>query len=226
MVKYFLVVCQCPSYGLAALGGVTLMGLVTVHLDRAELDSGLGMVLIVQMFLASSGFLTTARRGHFDPILIQGSDRTAVLLGQWCASVAPGALAWAALAGYAYTLGSPAAWSALAGGRLAAFAIVSIVSWTMGFGLPRGAGGALWMGVLLVLLVRHPDLTPPSAEPRSLLVMARTSAALVLCPFLMLGGHAQIPAAAVAAASAVSGGLLLAAIRMGRRVDVFLVERS
>ena len=73
MVKYFAVVRQCPTYGLAVLTAVTAIGVLTIRLNPAELGSGLGMVLFVQMFLASGGFAVTARPGHFDPILVQGS---------------------------------------------------------------------------------------------------------------------------------------------------------
>ena len=84
MVRYFAVVRPCPAYAVVVLGAVTALGTVTVWLDPGELDSGLGMVLFVQMFVASSGFVVTARRGHFDPMLLYGSDRAAALASQWC----------------------------------------------------------------------------------------------------------------------------------------------
>src|SRR6187399_695951 len=99
MVKFFAIVRQCPSYGLAVLAAVMALGVVTIALNPAELDSALGMVLFAQMFLASSGFAAAARRGHFDPVLVHGSNRASVLFAQWCASIAPGAIAWAVVAG-------------------------------------------------------------------------------------------------------------------------------
>lgn len=226
MVKYFVVVRQCPTYGLAVLIAVTAIGVLTIELNPAELDSALGMVLFVQMFLASSGFAATARRGHFDPILVQGSDRAAALAAQWCASIAPGAIAWAIVAGCGYAWSSPAAWSALTGSRLAAFLIVSAVAWVMGFLLPRGAGGALWMGLLLVLLLRHADLVAPAGAQDSAIGILRTAGALLVCPFLLLGTHGQIGMPAISASCAAAALLLFTAMRVGSRLDVFLVERS
>jgi hypothetical protein len=226
MVKFFAIVRQCPSYGLAVLAAVTALGIVTMAFNPAELDSALGMVLFVQMFLASTGFAVTSRRGHFDPVLVHGSERPAVLFVQWCASIAPGAIAWAILVGCAYAWSSPAAWSAIAGTRVAAFVIVSAVAWVLGFLLPPGAGGAVWMGVLAALLLRRVDVLASAAAQDSALAILRTAAALVVCPFLLLGTHVQFGLSAVVAAVTTSAVLLLTTIRMGSRLDVYLVERS
>src|SRR3954470_12890894 len=120
------------------------------------------MLLFAQMFLASSGFVVTARRGQFDPTLIHGANRVSALAAHWCASVAPGAIAWLVLAGVAAVLGSAGSVSARRGPRLAAFIIVSVIAWICGFALPRGAGGALWMGSLAVLLLRRVELIAPA----------------------------------------------------------------
>ena len=226
MVKFFAIVRQSPSYGLAVLAAVTAFGILTITLNPAELDSALGMVLFVQMFLASTGFAVTAHRGHFDPVLVHGSARPAVLFVQWCASVTPGAIAWAVLAGCGHALSSPAAWSALAGTRLVAFLIVSAMAWVAGFALPRGAGGAVWMGVLVALLLRHVDLVPPASPQDSAMVILRTAGALVVCPFLLLGARVQIGVPALSASLAAAALVFLTTIRLGSRLDVFLVERS
>jgi hypothetical protein len=226
MVRFFAAVRQSPPYAFAVLAAVTAFGVVTVALNPAELDSALGMVLFVQMFLASTGFAVTARRGHFDPVLVHGSERSLVLFVQWCASIAPGAAAWVIVAGCGFAWASPAAWSALAGSRLAALVIVSAVAWVAGFPLPRGAGGALWMGLLVALLLRHANLLAPAAGQDSAIAILRTAGALVVCPFLLLGAHVRIGGPAVAVAIAVAAVLLLTTIRQGRRLDVFLVERS
>ena len=226
MVRYFAVVRPWPTYGLVVLAVVTALGIVTTWLDPGELDSGLGMVLFVQMFLASSGFVAAARRGHFDPMLLYGSNRAAALASQWCASLAPGALAWLVLAAAGELAGSPAASTAVAGLRLVAFLLVSIVSWVAGYLLPRGSGGAMWSGVLLVVLLRHVELLAPEGGGAGALDVARAAAALLVCPFLLLGSHARIGVPAAVAAVAAASVALLATWRSGRRLDVFLAERS
>jgi hypothetical protein len=225
-VKYFATVSRPPAYGLAVLLAVTLIGIATTRLNPRELDSSLGMVLFVHMLLSSSGFASTARRGHYDPMLVAGRRRTRALVAQWCASVAPGTFAWLGLAMIGVLLRSPAGLSALAGSRAAAFWIVSAIAWPAGFLLPRGAGGGLWIGLLLVLLVWHADLVAPAAAPDSAVAIARGAATLVLCPFLLLGDQLRLGAPSIAAAAGAAAVVLLTTWRFGARLDVFLLERS
>ncbi len=226
MVKFFLVLRPYPTYGLAVLALVAILAVIAIELNPAELDSGLGLILFVQMFLASSGFFVTARRGHFDPVLGHGAARTGALAAHWCASIAPGALAWAVVSATAWVSGSEAALSALAGSRLLAFLIVSAVSWAAGFALPRGGAGALWMGVLVLLLLRHAELLAPASGQASPWSIVRTAGAIFLCPFLLLGPRPAVSGAAVAAASVTALTLLLWTWRAGSRLDLFLVEHS
>src|SRR4029078_2213313 len=116
-LAYFVVVRPHAAYALVALAAVTIVGMVTVWFNPSDLDSGLGMTLFVQMLLASSGFLPSARRGHYDTILVHGRHWTAALAAHWLVSIAPGALAWLFLAMAGAVLGSPAAMSALMGSR-------------------------------------------------------------------------------------------------------------
>lgn len=225
MVKYFLVLRPYPANGLLVLAAVTAYGMAAVTWSPGELDSGLGLLLFVQMFLASSGFLVTARRGHFDPMLARGSNRTAALAAQWCASAMPGALAWLLLVAAGSVAGSPAAWSAIAGGRVAALFIVSGVAWCAGFALPRGAAGALWMGVLVFLLLRHADLLAQAGSPASASDILRAAGTLVVCPFLLLGTRGLGPEPVIAASAAVFTTMLFI-WRLAAHVDVYLVERS
>jgi hypothetical protein len=226
MVKFFALVSRAPAYGLAVLAAVTVLGVVTTWLNPREIDSSLGMVLFVHMLLASSGFAPSARRGHFDPVLVRGRNRQAALAAQWCASIAPGAVAWTLVAVTGVLFDSSAGTSALAGSRVVAFWIVSAVAWSIGFLLPRGAGGALWIGLLIVLLLWHADLLARGASQDTAVAVLRTAATLVLCPFLLLGPHVPVGLPATAAALAMSGAVLFGTWRAGSRLDVYLVERS
>jgi len=225
MVKFFAIVRPYPTYGLVVLLAVTVLGLWTTRADPRELDSALGMVLMVQMFLVSSGFAATARRGHYDPVLVARGNRATLLVVHWCASMAPGAAAWAILCACGYAWSSPAAMSAIAGERLCAFLIVSAIPWAAGFRLPRGAAGSLWMGVLIVLLLRHVSLLAPVTADSSLAVL-RAAGAVLVCPFLLIGAHTSIGLPPLSAAMLAAAVLMLATIRQGSRLDVFLVERT
>jgi hypothetical protein len=225
--RFFAALRLHPPYALAILAVVVGIGIWTTSVSPAELDSGLGMVLFVQMFLASSGFLVRARRGHFDPLLVGGGDRMATVASHWIVSVAPGVAAWLCLAGAGYLLGSPDASSAVVGARAAALFIVSAVAWTAGFSLPRGAAGVVWAAVLLGLLLRGTDLLAPmSALPGSSAIALGHALTLLVCPFLLIGNHVVVTPGAIGAAALLSSVFLLAAWRLSGRLDIYLVDRA
>jgi hypothetical protein len=213
-----------PPYTLLILSAIVGVGLWTVRVSPADLDSGLGLLLFVQMFLASSGFLVRARRGHFDPLLLGDGARVRVLVWHWCVSIAPGLAGWICLAGVGYALGSPSARSALAGDRALAFFIVSALAWSAGFALTRGAAGVVWMAALVGLLVRRVDLLSPSGFAGDSVL--RQAAALMLCPFLLIGNRLVVAPGAIWAAGLLSAALLLLVWHRSEGLDIYLVDRS
>lgn len=225
--RFFAVVRLHPPYTLAILAVIVGTGLWTTSASPTELDSGLGMLLVVQMFLASSGFLVRARRGHFDPLLLGAGDRTGALVWHWLVSIAPGVAGWTCLAGAGYFMGSPAAVSALVGGRAVALFIVSALAWTAGFALARGAAGVLWMAALLGLLVRHAELLGSTASlATSSRIVLRHAATLMICPFLLIGNHLVVAPSAVWVAGLLSAVLLLFVWRLSGELDIYLVDRA
>ena len=216
-----------PVYAIVAMAAIAVLGLTTVWLNPAELDSGLGMILFAQMFLASSGFVVRARQGHLDPLLTNNLRRTAVVVFHWVLSIAPGAIAWTVVAVAGVVLGSPAAASAFFGTRAAALLIVSSIAWVLGFALPRGAAGMLWMAVLLALLTQRTDLLPDaSASTSGPSAIFRHAVTLILCPFLLVGHHPAVAPGAVALALLTSLVPLLLVWRHAPRLDIYLVDRA
>lgn len=223
--RFFCIVGLHPPYTLVTLAAILGIGLWAVTVSPGELDSGLGMLLFAQMFLASSGFLVRARRGHFDPLLLGGGNRARVLVWHWLVSIAPGVAAWICLAGTGYFLGSPGALSAFAGGRAVALFIVSALAWTAGFTLTRGAAGVVWLAALLGLLLRRVDLLAPSAFAAGDSVL-RHAVVLMLCPFLLVGNRLVVTPGAVWAAALLSTVLLLLVWRLSEGLDIYLVDRA
>jgi hypothetical protein len=179
------------------------------------------------MFLASSGFVVRARQGHLDPLLTTNLERTRVVACHWLLSVAPGIVAWGLVAGAGLLRGSPEALSAFIGARMAGLLVVSSTAWVVGFALPRGGAGMLWMAVLLALLTQRiellPDTTHASAGPATVFRDAMT---LILCPFLVIGKHPAVSPGAVAAALLTSVVLLLLVWRYAGRLDIYLVDHA
>jgi hypothetical protein len=226
-IRYLAVIGIHPLYAMVALAAIAVLGLVTVYLNPTELDSGLGMILFAQMFLASSGFVVRARRGHLDPLLANSPDRIPIVVSHWALSVAPGVIAWGAVAGAALLLGSPAAASALIGTRAAGLLVVSSIAWVLGFALPRGAAGMLWVAVLLAVLLRGTELLPdPSPVPAGASTVLRHAVTLMLCPFLFVGSHPAVAPGAMCAALLLSFVLLLLVWRLAGGLDIYLVDRT
>ena len=224
-VRYFAVVGLHPTYALLALASVVIIGLATIWLDQAALDSGLGMILFAQMFLASTGFMPRARQGHFDPLLTGPFSRTRIAAAHWLMSIAPGAGAWLVVAAAASLLGSSSVLSAVAGSRAVALLIVSTVSWALGFGLPRGAAGMIWSALLMVLVTQRVDVLAAPIGASVLDAGLRHFLAVVVCPFVLLG-HPVLAVGALPAASVIPIAALLLVVRRSRGLDICLVERG
>jgi hypothetical protein len=213
--RFFALVGLHPSHALIVVSIVAAIGMVTVWLDAREIDSGLGMILFAQMYLASSGFAARARQGHFDPILTSGLSRTGIVACHWLISIAPGLVAWLAVVAVAVFSASDAAVSALSGPRAGGLLIVSTLAWVAGFALPRGAAGMLWMAMLVALVSQRTDL-----------LASRSAAVLLMCPFLLLGNRTGVSAEAVVVAVLVSVVALFLVWRTADRLDIYLVDRA
>jgi hypothetical protein len=227
--RFFMMSGLHPPHALIILGMIVAIGVWTTVLSPPELDSALAMVLFIQMFLASTGFLVLARRGHFDPLLVARSGRTWPMVWHWVVSVAPGILAWLGLAGVGCLAGSPVAQSALIGGRAAALAIVSLAAWPAGVALQRGGAGIIWVAILVALLIGHADLlSPPSIHlfAGAGCTVLRHALTLLVCPFLLIGRHPAIGPAPVCAAVLFAALGILAVLRRAERFDLYLVDRT
>ena len=225
--RFFASVRLHPPSALLVLAATVGIGMWTTSMSPGELDSGLGMLLFVQMFMASSGFLARARRGHFDPLLAGAWDRTGPVVWHWVVSVAPGVGAWICLASAGYFQGSPAAASALIGSRAAAMFIVSALAWAAGFTLTRGAAGVVWIAALFGLLIGRVELLAQSpALAASTAAALRQTLTLIVCPFLLIGNHPAVAPGAVCAAVFFAAALLLIVWRLSNGLDIYLVERA
>jgi hypothetical protein len=226
-LRFFFMIRLHPSYALAILTAIVLAGGWAAWVTPGELDTGLGMLLFLQMFLVSTGFAIPARQGHFDPILTCAESRPRIAAAHYLASIAPGAAGWLILAIIGLAAGSPAAWSALLGDRMAALLIVSAVGWMAGFFLPRGAAGVIWIAALVAVLLTRTDVIPAWSQvmQRSVAVVIH-AATVMLCPFVLIGVHPPLANGSVLIALFVVGNVWWLALRLTRRLDVYLVDRA
>ena len=211
--RYFLTVRLHAPYALTILIVVFVTGLYLVMANPFNgLDDGLGMLLFVQMFLASTGFSERARRGHFDALLTFSRSRTRTLIAHWVVSILPGAAAWLLLCVTALAGGSVGTRGL--GPRWAAFFIVSAMAWVAGFAMARGTAGFLWTAALFATVMHRTDI-----------VTSISPASILFCPFALIRSG-PIDARPVVTAVLLAFVALLFAWRHAAHVDVCLVEQS
>jgi hypothetical protein len=225
-LRFFMLVRLHPSYVLAAMAACAAIGVWTVSVTPGDIDSGLGLIALVQMFTASSGFVPRSSAGYFDPMLVAGRSRVRAAAAHAIVSTAPGLLAWLVVSAAGLVLGSGPAPSALVGRRAAAMLIVSVLSWAAGFRLPRAGAGIVWVTLLVAVLMGHDARRLASAvDPTQHGVLVQ-AAAVVACPFLLIGSQPRVSSAALLLALSACAAALAATLGAFGRRDIMLVERS
>ena len=201
-------------------------GVWTLAENPNELDSALGLLLVIQMFLASTAFTSRAFAGQFDPVLVAGRSRIRAALAHWAVSVAPGAVGWAVLTAVALALGSAGGFSAACGRRAVAFVIVSNLSWVLGYRLPKGAAGVLWLAVLVAVLLQQNLRTLSMTIDPHAQAWLRDTAVLLVCPFVLIGDKPAVPATVLIAAALLSTLAAAFVVSLTRELNIVLVERG
>jgi hypothetical protein len=130
---------------------VFVVAAAVILFDAARTADALLPVLVLQLFAASSGFAGPARRGYYDMLLTRGDSRLSIAAAHWLMSVAPGAATLLALALVETMARKAYPEVALAGGTVAAMALVSMLSWSFTVSLPRFSGAIGWLLTLMLL---------------------------------------------------------------------------
>ena len=149
-IRYFIIVGVVPP--IFAAGFLAAVAAAAVHLTanpESAVDA-LTPVLLLQLFVAGSGFRIGARRGHFDLLLTSGTPRWQIALAHCLVSVAPGILSWlcVGLLELAASHGSLSA--SFAAGTCAAFLASSILAWGTAVYSSRTAGAIGWLLVMTI----------------------------------------------------------------------------
>lgn len=226
LLSFFLISKLHPGHAVFITGVCVAFGVWTLWYNPNELDSALGLLLVAQMFLASTGFTSRAFAGHFDSVLVAGRSRVRAAAAHWAVSIAPGAAGWVVLTVISLVLGSAGGPSAACGRRAVAFVVVSNMSWILGYRLPRGAAGVLWLTALVAVLLQHNLRALSMMIAPDVQAWAMDTVVLLVCPFVLIGNKPEVPAAVlagVALASCVAGGLVAGATR---GLNVLLVDRG
>jgi hypothetical protein len=149
-IRYFVIVGVVPP--LFMVGFVVAVAAAAVRLtsNPATAVDALTPVLLLQLFVAGSGFRLPARRGHFDLLLTSGTPRSQIALAHCLVSIAPGIVSWLCV-GLLELAASHASLSAsFAAGTCAAVVTSSIVAWGTAVYSSRTAGAIGWLLVMTI----------------------------------------------------------------------------
>lgn len=226
LMKFFLVSELHPGHAVLLTASCVVLGLWTISYNPSELDSALGLLLVLQMFLASTGFVSRASAGHFDAVLVEGRPRRSAALAHWAVSVGPGVAGWIVLAVTALALGGAHAVSAICGRRFVALAIVSNVAWIAGFRLPRHSAGVLWLALLVAVLLQQNLRALSMMISPAFRAWAWDILVLLVCPFVLIGDQPAVPPPVLAGAATLSCLAVWVVVSATTRLNVLLVDRG
>jgi hypothetical protein len=196
--------------------------------DPGSLAQTFALALILQMFIASTGYRHAATAGYFDVILSGRSSRLLVASAHFVISVLPGAIAWALLAFIDLSARPLHPTSALAPSTLVAFAYVSTAAWATTLWCRRYTGGGVWLIAIVVLAATHDLQTLRTLFRGGHGAWAdglwRAGAALV-CPIILVADSAAVDAAVMRIMLAATVLFFCAGLWIVEHTDVPLVDR-
>lgn len=189
VVHFFVIVAPVPRLMRTTVWGVTACAAAMVAWDASRAVMALTPILLLQLFATSSGFMLSARRGHYDLLLTRGHSRQRIAVVHWVMCAWPGTLAWMVLAATEAIVSGGSRITLLRAGTLAAVLVVSTMPWAVTVALPRFAGAVGWLVTLALLaMVRAPHETTHGLRPVDASApVLEAVVALVLYPPLMVG---------------------------------------
>jgi hypothetical protein len=149
-LRFFRIVPAQPALIVWTFIAVVIVGVLTIVREPSRSEGAMVPVLLLQLFAASSGFEVPARRGHYDLLLTSGHRRVWMALAHWATSIAPGVMAWIALAAVELSMTGGVEKRLLTTGTISAMGLVSTLPWAITVRLPRFSGGIGWLLALSI----------------------------------------------------------------------------
>ena len=154
-VRYFVVVSVVPRLFLAGFIVAVAAAAVRLANDPAAAVESLTPVLLLQLFVASSGFQVPARRGHFDLLLTSATPRWQIALAHCVVSITPGIVSWITVGMFELAASHGSQWASFAAGTCAAFVGSSLVAWGTAVYSSRTGAAIGWLLVMTIAPVAH-----------------------------------------------------------------------
>src|SRR5262244_3346069 len=127
-LRYFQIVPVVPPlFNVAFSVAVAVAALRVVHDASAAIDA-LTPVLLLQLFVASSGFTFAARRGYYDLLLTSRTPRWQIAIAHCLVSILPGIVSWMCVGAVEVAAGRDGRWLSIAPGTCAAFMGTAVIA--------------------------------------------------------------------------------------------------
>ena len=149
-LRYVQVVAVVPPLFLAGFVISIAAAGVTLAYDPSASVEALTPVLLLQLFSASSGFQSPARRGYYDLLLTSGTARWQIATAHCLASIMPGVTSWMCVGMLEIAASHGTRMAFASGGTCIAFLLVSTVAWATATSISRAPAAVGWLLVMTI----------------------------------------------------------------------------
>jgi hypothetical protein len=149
-VRYFHVVPVVPRQFYVAFAIAVAAAAMRLMNDGSAAIDAMTPVLLLQLFVASSGFRFAARRGYYDLLLTSSTPRWQIALAHCLVSSLPGIGSWLCVGALEAAVSRGTGWVWIAPGTCAAFIGASLIAWSVAAFSSRPATTIVWLLVLTI----------------------------------------------------------------------------
>ena len=149
-LRYFQIVPVVPPLFNVAFAIAVAAAALRLMSDRSAAIDALTPVLLLQLFVASSGFRFAARRGYYDLVLTSATPRWQIAIAHCLVSVLPGIVSWMCVSALEVAASRGGWWLSIAPGTCAAFICASVIAWSVAVFSSRTATTVMWLLVLTI----------------------------------------------------------------------------
>jgi hypothetical protein len=149
-LRYFQIVPVVPPLFNVAFAIAVVAAALRLMSDASAAVDALTPVLLLQLFVASSGFRFAARRGYYDLLLTSATPRWQVAVAHCLISTLPGIVSWVCIGVLEAAANRGGGWVSVAAGTCAAFIGASLVAWSVAAFSSRTATTVMWLLMLTI----------------------------------------------------------------------------
>jgi hypothetical protein len=149
-LRYFQTVPVVPPLFNVAFAIAVAAAALRLMNDASAAIDALTPVLLLQLFVASSGFRFAARRGYYDLLLTSSTPRWQIAFAHCLVSVLPGIVSWVCIGALEAAASRGGGWVSIAPGTCAAFVGASLLAWSVAAFSSRTATTVVWLLVLTI----------------------------------------------------------------------------